>query len=152
MYSNGKSKAYKPKRPFKTIEGVGTEAWERLDPGAVWVLTEYYKKFNGFNRNNLSLTYKEVKPKMSTLLFSRFNWQLIGFGFLDVVRLGRLERNCSLYGLSDRWRKLTKDPKKLDTIQELLSKVEKLKRKKGSQEKRMKINRLRHEIMKISRV
>lgn len=111
---------------------------------------EFYKKFNGFNRYNLSLTYGEVKHKMATLTHTRSIWQLIGFGFIERVRLGRLERNCSLYGLSNRWKKLSKDPRKLDTIEELLKKVEKLKREKGSLEKRIKMNELRYKILDIS--
>lgn len=142
-------KAYQPKQPFRTVEGVGTAAWGKLDMGAIGVLMELYMKFNGFNRYNLSLTYKEVRSKMASLIFTRFIWQLIGYGFLDVRRFGRLERKCSLYGLSNRWRRLCKEPGKLGQIENLLNNIEGLKRQPGNQKKRMKIWELRNKILKM---
>jgi hypothetical protein len=64
-----------------------------------------YSKFTGRNRSNLSLTYKEgrvagVRDGRLTLAI----WELMAFGFIKTVRWGRLERNCSIYGLDDRWR------------------------------------------------
>lgn len=141
--------AYKPKKPFWTIEGVGSEAWKRLDFGAVGLLMKFYEKFNGYNRANLSVTYREVKNKVSSLVFTRWIWQLIGYGFLDVKRQGRLERKCSLYGLSDRWRRLSEQPKKLDEIEELLAKIEKLKRQRARPGKLDEIRALRHQIINI---
>lgn len=85
---------------------------------------------------------------MSSLIFTRWQWQLIGFGFIDVVRSGRLERNCSLYGLSNRWRRLSEKPETLDEIEQLLNEIERLKREKGSEEKRMKINALRKKALR----
>ena len=142
-------KAYKPKPPFSSVEGIGTAPWKRLDMGACGVLMEFYDKFNGYNRYDLSLTYKEVKNKMSSLIFSRYLWQLIGFGFLDIRRTGRLMRYCSLFGLSNRWRKLWKEPEKLDEIEKLLNRVELLKRKPGSKKKRMKMRELRNKILNL---
>ena len=144
-----KKKAYQPEQPFRTVEGVGTLAWGKLDFSAVGVLIKFYDKFNGYNRYDLSLTYNEAKDKISSLLFTRFIWQLIGFGFIDVRRFGRLERKCSLYGLSNRWRKLCKEPDKLDQIENLLNEIERLKRQPGSQKKRMKIWELRNKILKM---
>ena len=60
---------------------------------------------------------------MSNTLFSRAIWELIGFGFIDARRFGRLEKNCSIYGLSNRWRRLNEDIKKLDEIERLLNKI-----------------------------
>ena len=144
-------KAYQPKQPFRTVEGFGTSAWKKLDMTAYGVLMRFYDKFNGFNRYDLSLTYKEVKDKISSLLFTRFVWQLIGFGFIDVRRFGRLERNCSLFGLSNRWRKLSDETEKLDEIERLLNQVELLKRQPGSQRKRMKMWELRKRILRLGR-
>lgn len=146
---NGKKKAYQPKPPFRTVEGIESAAWDKLHPYSVWVLMKFYKKFDGYNRYNLSLTYNEIKNKMSTLVFTRSIWQLIGFGFLDVRRFGRLERYCSLFGLSNRWRKLSEEPKKIDTIEQFLNQIELLKRQPGSQKKRMKIHELRYKILKM---
>ncbi len=149
MHDTGQRRAYRPKLPFKTVEGVGTLAWAKLDRGAVWVLMEFYGKFNGYNRYDLSLTYKEVKNKISSLLFTRCLWQCIGFGFLDVRRFGCLERNCSLFGLSSRWRKLNDDPKTLEKIEKNLKEVDRLLQQPGSLEKRMKIYRLRNSVLNL---
>lgn len=141
--------AYKPKPPFRTIEGIGTDVFNRLSRNAVFILVKFYERFNGYNQHDLSLPYEEVKSKISTRVFSRSIWELIGFGFVDVIRFGRLERYCSLYGLSSRWRKLNDQPKKLDQIQKLLSEIEELKRKKGNVEKRMKMSALRKKVIKL---
>ena len=146
-----KKTAYQPEQPFRTVEGVGTLAWGKLDLRSIGVLMKFYEKFNGYNRYNLSLTYKEVKHLLSSLLFSRSLWQCIGFGFLDVRRFGRLERNCSLFGLSNRWRKLSENPEILDAIEKLLKEVEDLKRQPGSLEKRMKIHELRYKVLNLGK-
>jgi hypothetical protein len=138
--------AYRPQRPFSTVEGVGSESWKRLDMGAIGLLLEFYDKFNGYNRYSLTVTYGEVKHKMSSLIFTRWVWQLIGFGFLEVKRWGRLQRKCTIYGLSDRWRKLSERPEKLNEIASLLSQIDRLKRQPGSSEKRSQINALRYQI------
>jgi len=144
-----RKKAYQPNQPFRAVEGVATPAWKKLDMGAVGILMEFYSKFNGFNRYDLSLTYREVKNKMSSLLFTRFLWQLIGFGFLDIRRTGRLQRNWSLYGISNRWRDLSEDPENLEEIEKFLKKVELLKHQRGSQKKRMKMWELRKRILSL---
>ena len=139
--------AYRPRRPFWTVEGVGSEAWNRLDLGAVGLLMRFYAKFNGYNRGNLSVTYRELKHHVSSLVFTRWIWQLIGYGFLDVKRWGRLERNCSIYALSDRWRRLSEDPGTLDRIGSMLDAIEKLKREPRRPGKRDEIRALRHQIV-----
>jgi hypothetical protein len=121
-------KAYKPKAPYASVEGIESPAYEKLSPHAVWVLLEFYRKFNGFNRSNLALSYKEVANKMAPATFNKSIWELRGFGFLDTVRFGRLERNNSIYALSKRWKRLSNSPEKLDRIERLLSRAEKAKR------------------------
>jgi len=130
--------AYRPKPPFGIIEGIGTPPFERLSPTAVWALNKFYSKFNGYNRNNLSLPYREVKKIMSPFIFNRSLWELLGFGFIDVQRFGRLERNCSIFSLSDRWRRWqTPDSgPQLDRIAATLQEIEKLKREKWSEGKK----------------
>ena len=139
---------YKPRKPFKCVEGVGSPAWNRLDRGAVWMHLKFHDQFDGknSNRHNLSMSYKQTAHEMSTRTHSRSIWQLIGFGFIDIVKRGRLERNCSLFGLSHRWRKLSEKPKTLDEIENILKKIERLKRDRGSVKKRMKIRALRDKI------
>jgi hypothetical protein len=85
---------------------------------------ELYRKFTGYNRASLSLTDREVKGKIASGTFTKSKWELIGYGFIDVMRFGRLERNCSLYSLSNRWKRLSEKPRKLDKIGKLLARAE----------------------------
>jgi hypothetical protein len=131
------------------VEGSGTSPFDRLSPEAVWVLHRLYSKFKGFNRNNLSLTYDEVSQILGGRVYSRSLWQLIGFGFVDVERFGRLERTCTIFALSNRWRKWL-DPSSqpgLDQIAAILKEIEDLKREKWPEgrksEKRQRITALR---------
>ncbi|MBD3155142.1 MAG: hypothetical protein GF368_00620 [Candidatus Aenigmarchaeota archaeon] len=121
-------RAYQPKKPFKSVEGADSQAWEMLSHYAVWVLMEFYKKFDGYNRNCLKLSYSEVSNKISNNTFNKAVWQLKGFGFIDIVKSGRLERNNTLYALTNRWKGLSKKPDKLNTISKLLRRIEKVKR------------------------
>lgn len=125
--NNRSSKAYRPKPPFRSVEGTDSFSWDKLSPHAVYVLMEFYRKFDGYNRSNLILSYKEVQQKIANGTFSKAIWELIGFGFIDVKRFGRLERNNSIYALSNRWNRLRQNPKKLDRIRRLLARTEKVK-------------------------
>lgn len=126
--SNQSNRAYKPNPPYAAVEGIESPAYEKLSPHAVWVLLEFYRKFNGFNRSNLSVSYKEVKNKLAPATFNKAIWELLGFGFLDTVRFGRLERNNSIYALSSRWKRLSNSLERLDRIEKLLTRAEKVKR------------------------
>ena len=144
--------AYRPKPPFKIVEGLGTEPCARLSEFAVWVLSRFYAKFTGMNRANLSLTYEEVKGNMSTTIFIRSIWELVGFGFIDIIRFGRLERNASLYALSDRWRSLVDDPKRMDQIAAILEEIKNLQRARSISCKRAKLAALRKRLLDHFRV
>ena len=145
----GGERAHKPRPPFRAVEGIGSNAWDRLSRNGVFVLIKFYRKFNGFNRYDLSLTYVEVRKKMTNRPFSDAVLELISFGFIDLRRPGRLERQCSIYSLSDRWRRLSKDPKRLDQIEALLRKIILLRREKGGIKKRVQINKLRKQILQF---
>jgi len=121
-------RAYQPKRPFKSVEGADSLAWEMLSPYGVWVLMEFYKKFDGYNRNCLKLSYLEVSNKISNNTFNKAIWEVTSFGFIDVVKSGHLERNNTLYALTNRWKGLSKKPVKLNRISNLLKRAEKVKR------------------------
>lgn len=142
--------AYKPRKPFKTVEGLGTEPWKRLSRNGAYVLDRLYSKFTGYNRSDLSLTFREVKNKMSNRLFSAAILETICFGFVVVVKEGGLMRQAKIYGLSNRWRRLLDKPEKLEKIEALLKEIEILKRKKGDQKKRMKIRTLQKEALDLS--
>ena len=129
--NDNSKKAYKPKRPYRSVEGIESPAWDRLSPVAVWMLMEFYRKFNGYNRSNLWLPYAETNDKISNGTFSKYIWELIGYGFIDVARWGTLERNNTIYALSDRWRKIGGSEKKMNKIERLLSHLNKVKRIKA---------------------
>ena len=143
------SGAYKPKKPYRSVEGIGSMPWKKLSRNAVFVLNKFYEKFNGYNRYDLSLTYDEVKNKISNRPFSNALLELLAFGFIDIKRPGRLERECSIYGLSNRWRRLDEEPKILDEIEVSLKGIKNLKRKPGGQKKRMRINELRKKVLDL---
>jgi len=153
--AKNKKQAYRPRPPFAIVEGAGTPPFKRLSPEAVWALLELYSKFNGRNRGNLSLTFREASRVISGRVFSRASWQLIGFGFTDVNRFGRLERVCTIFGLSDRWRRLCspEDEGRLAKIEAALEEVEKLKREKWPEgrksEKRERITALRKSVFEM---
>jgi hypothetical protein len=142
--------AYKPRVPFKTIEGLGEEPWMRLSRNAVYVLDRLYSQFNGYNRANLSLTYDMIRKKLSGRLFSAALWELMAYGFIDRIRVGGMERKCSIYGLSNRWRRLSENPVNLEEIEALLRQVQQAKRGPSSAEKRMHIATLKHTILSMS--
>jgi len=142
--------AYKPKKPYKSVEGLGSKPWLKMTRHGAYVLDRFYAKFNGFNRDDLSLTYAEVKDKMSNRLFTAGLWEVFGFGFIDRIRPGRLERQCSIYRISNRWRKLENNPESLDDIERFLKEILELGRKKASLENRMQINQLRKRVLKLS--
>lgn len=83
---------------------------------------------------------------MSGVVFVRSIWELIGYGFLDVRRFGRLERNASLYALSDRWRSLN-DPEKCGEIENTLREIRDLQRKRSVSCKRAQLSALRHRLL-----
>lgn len=125
---NRSKKAYRPSKPFKSVEGADSLAWRKLSPYAVWVLMELYRKFDGYNRNCLKLSYSEVNKTISNGTFSKAIWELKGLGFIDVVRPGRLEKNNTIYALTNRWKGLSSKPNKLNKIVKLLKRIEKAKR------------------------
>ena len=145
----GSERAHKPRPPFRAIEGIGSEPFKCLSRNGIFVLVKIYEKFNGYNRYDISLTYSEVKKKMSNRLLADAIFENVAFGFVDIRRLGRLERTCSIYGLSNRWRKLDKHPQELAEIEVLLKQIKVLKRKKGGMKKRMKISELRKKVLQI---
>jgi len=124
--------------------------FKRLSRNAIFVIVKLYEKFNGYNRFDLSLTYSEIKDKLSNTPFADAIFEAFAFGFIDIRRAGRLERNCTIYGLSDRWRRLEKNPERLDEIESLLDQLKIVKREKGSYEKRTRIRKLKAEILNVS--
>ena len=150
MKKSGKHGAYTFEKPFKAMEGVGGEVFNHLSRNAVFVFVRFYIEFDGSNRFDLSLPYSKVKEKMYNNMFADAIFETVAYGFIDIIRQGGIERKPTIYGLSSRWRRLEKNPEKLDQVDRLLSELWRLKKEKGSVEKRMKIRVLKKEILKLS--
>ncbi|GAI63871.1 unnamed protein product [marine sediment metagenome] len=92
---------------FKLME---SEAFDGQSVYAKWLYIEYKHKYNGENDHNIIFTYQDAKKKMAISTFIKSRNQLIERGFIDVIRRGGLEKQPTIYGLSDRWKKFgTKD-------------------------------------------
>lgn len=150
--NKNRRKAYRPKQPFISVEGVHSAAFEQLSPHAVFALVLFYKKFNGYNRNNLSLTTSEVSDKMAPGTHTKVIWELIAFGFIDRIRWGKLYKICSIYALSHRWKKLSESPQTLANLGRLLNQINNLQRDKRVTNKKQKVWALQNKIMKVSKV
>ena len=107
---------------------VKSEAWKRLSCYAESCYCAIRKKFNGKNWNNLSLTYAEMSHKMSSATFSKAMLELVAYGFLRIIRWGRLYGKCSIYALYDKWNDISHSPQKLTRIETILHRLEKIKR------------------------
>lgn len=119
-------KPHQPRKPFKCVEGIGSEAWRKLRAYDQMTVIMFYETFNGVNRNRLSLPFLEVRGRISKPTFFKSIQRLIAFGFLYVVKKGRInpDKTYSIYGLSDSWRKFEKEPADLDRIEKLLEEAE----------------------------
>jgi hypothetical protein len=91
--------------PFVMIpkEMIRSEAWKSLSHYSVRTYIEIAAKYNGNNERNLSYTYQEAEMIMNRRTFKKGIDELVEFGFIDVIRSGRLNRVCNLYALSRRW-------------------------------------------------
>ena len=142
-------KHYKAKPPFRQVEGIESPVWDQLTPHAVWCLLELYRKFYGNNRYDLSLTRGDVKHKMSPPTLTKSIWELIAFGFIDRLRWGYLEKKCSIYGLSHRWKKIGNSPQNIKSIKRLLIQIEEVSRNKKDENKKYKVRAMQNKILRI---
>ena len=149
--------------PF-TNKMARSEAFKRLNPIDVFVLTKYWGKYTPDNKDNLCVTNSEIKNKASSATFSKSKLWNRAFGFLYVVQFGRLERNPTILGVCGKWEHLSNHPDKLDRIEKLLRKHEKVKRipvrilkhsmksnpeKTPSMRRKMLLRKIEHEIFKV---
>ena len=84
---------------------IDSEAWQDLSCYASRVYTQIARKHNGYNNGNLSYTYKEASKIMHRTTYSKALNELVNHGFIDVVRSGRLNKECNIFALSYRWKK-----------------------------------------------
>ena len=108
-----------------------SEAMKGLKANTKWLYFEFKYRFYGDNPKHIIFTYKEAKEIMSESTFVKSRNQLIERGLIDVVRRGGLEKQSTLYGLSDRWRKFgTKDFIKVD-LKKIFPRIFKKRFKRG---------------------
>lgn len=110
---------------------INSEAWKGLKAHTKWLYFEYKLRWYGDNTRNIILTYIEANKIMSIDTFINDRKLLIERGFIDVIKRGGLEKQCMIYGLSNRWKKYgTKDFIKID-IEKILPEIYTTKFKKG---------------------
>ena len=110
---------------------INSEAWKGLKAHTKWLYFEFKLRWYGDNTRNIILTYIEANKIMSIDTFINDRKLLIERGFIDVIRRGGLEKQCMIYGLSNRWKKYgTKDFIKVD-IEKILPEIYTTKFKKG---------------------
>jgi len=110
---------------------INSKAWKGLKAHTKWLYIEYKLRWYGDNTRNIILTYTEANKIMSIDTFVNDRKLLIERGFIDIVKRGGLEKQCMIYGLSNRWKKYgTKDFIKVD-IEKILPEIYSTKFKKG---------------------
>jgi hypothetical protein len=108
MIQTGKRKNNKTNNgPFAKLdhEIAQSKSFQELTVHAKWLYVEFLLRYNGKNKYNISFTQKEAEKIMSTKAFKKARNQLIERGFIDLIRRGGLWKQCSIFALSDRWRK-----------------------------------------------
>ncbi|GAJ04672.1 unnamed protein product, partial [marine sediment metagenome] len=84
---------------------------------------EFRLRYNGENEHSIIFTIKEAKKIMAIGTFYKARNLLVEVGFIDVIRRGGLEKQPTIYGLSDRWKKFgTKDFIRVD-LKKILPKI-----------------------------
>jgi len=84
-----------------------SDEWKSLSPNAVRAYLLMRRKFNGKNYDNISLTYSEVKPYMSTATYKKSLNELQEKKILTVIRAGGLFNRCSIFSIKNQWFKQT---------------------------------------------
>lgn len=108
-----------------------SEAMKRLrtNSDAVNAFTLFISKFTmGNGGRGLCVTYGETREFMSAATFAKAKLWCIAFGFLHCKVFGRLERQASIYDLSTKWKHLSRQSEKLDRIERLLKRHDRVKR------------------------
>ena len=86
-------------------------AWTALSVLAIWAYIELRKSFNSEKGGNdrLVLPYSEVNWRMSRGTHVSKMKELVNFGFIDLVEHGGLFRRPSVYRLSMKWKRISRE-------------------------------------------
>ena len=91
-------------------------AWHNLSGNSIMVFLQLMRKRTGYNDSDLSLTYKEMEGRISRATLRKCFIELVEKGFIDMMRQGGLEKQCNIYGISERWRYYGTDKFELKTL------------------------------------
>jgi len=89
-----------------------SDQWKSLSSKAVHAYILFRQKFNGKNADDISLTYREVSPYMSSRTFRKALEELLNKELITLVSPGGLYRGCSIYSIKNQWSHLGKTDKK----------------------------------------
>ncbi len=119
--------------PFVKLDNeiIDSKPFQELTIHAKWLYVEFKKRYNGKNKYNISLTQKESKAIMAINTFNKSRNQLIEKGFIDLIRRGGLWKQCSIFALSERWRKYGTPEFEKINIKDILPPIYKNKFSKG---------------------
>lgn len=87
-----------------TYQKFDSPAWQSLSGNTIKVYLQLMRKRNGNNDRDLSLTYNEMKGRISSATFRKHLIELVEKGFIDMVRQGGIMKQCNIFGVSERWK------------------------------------------------
>lgn len=115
---------------YKMLESA---AYKTLSCTACWLYAELKYEWRGKKKNEIKLTYSDIKERKKTHFraISKAFLELEIFGFIDVIQRGGLFKGASIYALSDRWKEISDDPEKLKQANIILkNKLQRIKKKR----------------------
>ncbi|MBA7581159.1 hypothetical protein ES708_23061 [subsurface metagenome] len=82
-----------------------SEAFKDLNLSTKWLYMEFKFRFHGDNERHIIFTYKEAIKIMNNITFIKSRDRLLENGLIDIVKRGGFNKEPTIYGLSDRWKK-----------------------------------------------
>jgi hypothetical protein len=102
-----RSKKRQKAKPFVMVakEMLNGPAIRQLSSSAIVAYLQILGKYNGSNGDDLSFTYKEAADFMSARTYSKAIKELVKYGFITINRPGGLEKQATLFGISEKWKR-----------------------------------------------
>lgn len=110
---------------------INSPLYPMLGPTGVYIYVILHSKKNGdpVHDKALSVTTEEMrKYNVSSATYSKVKLALWAFKLIEVTEWGRKSRQPTKYKMSFKWRTLVHFPKKMQRINELLRRYERVKR------------------------
>jgi len=131
-------KTRKKKKYFNgTFTGIDNEihdskAFQELTIHARYLYYEFRYRFKGNNKYDIKLPRREIKQiPMAISTFNKCVKQLYEKGLIEIVRRGGIEKQPTIYGLSEKWHKYGTKEFERRKIEDVLPPIYKTKFKKG---------------------